>query len=116
MPVNRCAASRCSLGSRYIACMRVRGTDFDSLECSTMPKPFPMNAWYAAGWDAEVKRALLPRTVCGKHIVMYRKADGEVAALEDACWHRLVPLSKGKLEGDTVVCGYHLLRYNPQGR
>src|SRR6185436_13871469 len=81
-----------------------------------MPKPFPMNAWYAAGWDAEVKHALLPRTICGKHVVMYRKADGQVAALEDACWHRLVPLSKGRLEGDTVVCGYHGLKYNAQGR
>src|SRR5689334_16129144 len=81
-----------------------------------MSKPFPMNAWYAAGWDAEIKHALLPRTICGKHVVMYRKADGQVAALEDACWHRLVPLSKGRLEGDTVVCGYHGLKYNAQGR
>jgi len=77
---------------------------------------FPMNAWYAAAWDAEIKQALLPRTICGKHVVMYRKADGEVTALEDACWHRLVPLSKGRLEGDTVVCGYHGLKYNAQGR
>ena len=43
-----------------------------------MPKPFPMNAWYAAGWDAEIKHALLPRTICGKHVVMFRKGDGEV--------------------------------------
>lgn len=81
-----------------------------------MPKPFPMNAWYAAGWDAEIKHALLPRTICGKHVVMFRKGDGEVVALEDACWHRLVPLSKGRLDGDTVVCGYHGLKYNAQGR
>ena len=81
-----------------------------------MPNSFPMNAWYAAGWDAEIKQALLPRTICGKHVVMYRKGDGEVVALEDACWHRLVPLSKGRLDGDTVVCGYHGLKYNAQGR
>ncbi|SFK17012.1 aromatic ring-hydroxylating dioxygenase subunit alpha, partial [Bradyrhizobium sp. Gha] len=81
-----------------------------------MIKSFPMNAWYAAAWDAEVKPALLRRTICGKHVVMYRKADGSVTALEDACWHRLVPLSKGRLEGDTVVCGYHGLKYNAQGR
>src|SRR5258708_15493183 len=81
-----------------------------------MPKPFPMNAWYAAAWEADVKPGLLPRTICGKHVVMYRKADGSVTALEDACWHRLVPLSKGRLEGDTVVCGYHGLKYNAQGR
>ena len=37
-------------------------------------------------------------------------------ALEDACWHRLVPLSKGRLDGDEVVCGYHGLVYNAQGR
>lgn len=68
-----------------------------------MPKPFPMNAWYAAGWDAEIKHALLPRTICGKHVVMFRKGDGEVVALEDACWHRLVPLSKGRLDRKSVV-------------
>ena len=47
---------------------------------------------------------------------MYRQSDGQVCALEDACWHRLVPLSKGRLDGDTVVCGYHGLKYNAQGR
>ncbi|MES5486627.1 aromatic ring-hydroxylating dioxygenase subunit alpha [Bradyrhizobium sp. INPA03-11B] len=81
-----------------------------------MGHSFPINAWYAAAWDADVKQALLPRTICGKHIVMYRRSNGEVAALEDACWHRLVPLSKGRLEGDTVVCGYHGLKFNAQGR
>ncbi|MGY2843087.1 phenylpropionate dioxygenase-like ring-hydroxylating dioxygenase large terminal subunit [Bradyrhizobium sp. USDA 4509] len=77
---------------------------------------FPTNVWYAAAWDAEVRQALLPRTICGKHVVMYRRANGDVAALEDACWHRLVPFSKGRLEGDSVVCGYHGLKYNAQGR
>ena len=81
-----------------------------------MARSFPMNAWYAAAWDVDIKRALFPRTICGKHIVMYRQADGQVAALEDACWHRLVPLSKGRLEGDHVVCGYHGLKYNSSGR
>ena len=81
-----------------------------------MPATFPLNAWYAAAWDVDVKQALFPRTICGKHVVMYRKADGQVTALEDACWHRLVPLSKGRLDGDTVVCGYHGLKYNAQGR
>ena len=81
-----------------------------------MPATFPLNAWYAAAWDVDIRHALFPRTICGKHVVMYRRADGTVSALEDACWHRLVPLSKGRLEGDTVVCGYHGLKYNAQGR
>ncbi|MDB5545213.1 MAG: Rieske (2Fe-2S) protein [Hyphomicrobiales bacterium] len=77
---------------------------------------FPMNAWYAAAWDVDVKHALLPKTICNKKVVMYRRKDGKVAALEDACWHRLVPLSLGRLENDTVICGYHGLEYNSQGR
>lgn len=77
---------------------------------------FPLNAWYAAAWDVEVARALIPRTLCNQKLVLYRKTDGGVAALADACWHRLVPLSRGRLQGDDVVCGYHGLVFNAQGR
>ena len=37
---------------------------------------FPMNAWYAAAWDVELKHELLARTICGRHLVLYRRADG----------------------------------------
>jgi len=77
---------------------------------------FPLNAWYACAYDVEVKNALLARTVCNQKLVMYRKLDGTVAILEDACWHRLLPLSKGRLDGDEVTCGYHGLVYNADGR
>jgi len=77
---------------------------------------FPLNAWYAAAYDVEVVNALLPRTICNQKIVLFRKTDGAVAALEDACWHRLLPLSMGRLDGDEVTCGYHGLVYNAQGR
>ncbi|MEZ5786916.1 MAG: aromatic ring-hydroxylating dioxygenase subunit alpha [Xanthobacteraceae bacterium] len=77
---------------------------------------FPLNAWYAVGWDVEFTRTLVPRTLCNQKIVLYRRTDGAVAALADACWHRLVPLSRGRLQGDDVVCGYHGLVFNPQGR
>src|SRR5258708_3623701 len=83
-------------------------------EWRVMAQSFPVNAWYAAAWDVDIKQALFPRTICGKHVVMYRQGNGQVTALEDACWHRLVPLSKGRLEGDSVVCGSHGLKYNPQ--
>ncbi|WP_332702259.1 aromatic ring-hydroxylating dioxygenase subunit alpha [Devosia sp.] len=77
---------------------------------------FPMNAWYAAAWDTEIKRALLPRKICGKPVVMYRKQDGTPVALADACWHRLLPLSMGELYGDNVICGYHGLEFDDTGR
>ncbi len=76
----------------------------------------PLNAWYAAAYDVEVGRTLLSRTICNQKMVLYRQIDGTPAALEPACWHRLLPLSLGRLEGDEVVCGYHGLVYNPQGQ
>jgi len=77
---------------------------------------FPLNAWYAAAYDVEIGRELLPRTICNQKIVMYRRLDGQAVALHDACWHRLLPLSQGRLQGDEVVCGYHGLVYNPDGQ
>jgi phenylpropionate dioxygenase-like ring-hydroxylating dioxygenase large terminal subunit len=82
----------------------------------TAPSSFPLNAWYAAAWSHEIVRALAARTICGKPVVLYRRTDGEVAALEDACWHRLLPLSMGQLKGDEVMCGYHGLIFNAAGR
>ena len=79
-------------------------------------RTFPLNAWYAAAYDVEVGRQLLGRTICNQALVLHRKADGTVAALEGACWHRLLPLSMGRLEGDELVCGYHGLEYNAEGR
>ena len=80
------------------------------------PRTFPMNAWYAATWDAELKHELLPRTISGIKMVLYRTEEGTAVALQDACWHRLVPLSMGKLIGDDVQCPYHGIRYNSRGR
>jgi phenylpropionate dioxygenase-like ring-hydroxylating dioxygenase large terminal subunit len=82
----------------------------------TSPKGFPLNAWYAAAWGREIEHALSARTVCDKDVVLYRRSTGQVAALEDACWHRLLPLSMGRLDGDEVVCGYHGLVFNAEGR
>jgi phenylpropionate dioxygenase-like ring-hydroxylating dioxygenase large terminal subunit len=79
-------------------------------------KPFPMNAWYAAAWDSELRHELLPRTIADRKVVLYRRRDGGAVALEDACWHRLLPLSMGRLDGDEVVCGYHGLVFDSQGR
>ncbi|MGZ3411726.1 MAG: aromatic ring-hydroxylating dioxygenase subunit alpha [Xanthobacteraceae bacterium] len=79
-------------------------------------RSFPLNAWYAVAWDHEVgKREPLGRTVCNQRVVMWRKSDGTVAALEDACWHRLAPLSLGSLNGDDIVCRYHGLEFNCDG-
>ena len=79
---------------------------------------YPVNAWYVAAWDYEVtSKAPLARRVCGKPLALYRTGDGRPVALADACWHRLAPLSKGKLKGnDEIQCPYHGLQFNAAGR
>lgn len=77
---------------------------------------YPLNAWYAAAWSHEIVHQLAARTICGNQIVLYRRTNGAVAALEDSCWHRLLPLSLGRLMGDDVMCGYHGLVFNSAGR
>ena len=82
----------------------------------TETKSYPLNAWYAAAWSHEIKHELAARRICDKDVVLYRRSDGGVVALENACWHRLLPLSLGRLKGDEVVCGYHGLVFNSAGR
>jgi len=77
----------------------------------------PLNAWYVAAWDHEIKKgSMMTREICNKPLMMYRKADGTAVAMDDACWHRLAPLSKGELIGDNVMCPYHGLVFEPGGR
>ncbi len=76
---------------------------------------FPTDRWYVAAWSHEVGRDLLARTVCGEPLVLYRTLGGEVVALADRCAHRRYPLSKGKLVGDAVQCGYHGFTYDCSG-
>ena len=76
---------------------------------------FVRNAWYVAAWSTEIDDDLRRFTILGDHVVMYRKSDGGVVALEDRCPHRLLPLSKGKRVGDNVQCGYHGLTFDCSG-
>ncbi len=73
------------------------------------------NAWYVAAWDGEVDAAPLARTICGTPMMFYRKLDRSVVAMRDACPHRLLPLSMGLREGDSIRCKYHGLKLGPDG-
>jgi phenylpropionate dioxygenase-like ring-hydroxylating dioxygenase large terminal subunit len=73
------------------------------------------NCWYVAAWDSEIGRAPFVRTICGERVMFYRTGAGAVAALEDRCCHRNLPLSMGAVEGDCIRCGYHGLKYDASG-
>jgi phenylpropionate dioxygenase-like ring-hydroxylating dioxygenase large terminal subunit len=74
------------------------------------------NAWYVAAWSHEVGREPVPRTVCELPLVLYRTQAGEARCLADRCAHRGYPLSAGRVDGDSVVCGYHGFAYGGDGR
>jgi phenylpropionate dioxygenase-like ring-hydroxylating dioxygenase large terminal subunit len=78
---------------------------------------FLKNCWYVAGWSRDLLTGqLLPCRITDEPVVMYRKRDGSVVALEDRCCHRFAPLSLGRLEGDDLRCMYHGLKYDGTGR
>jgi vanillate monooxygenase len=73
------------------------------------------NCWYIAADPDEVGAVPLGRTFLGEPVVLYRSGDGTVAALEDRCCHRSLPLSMGSVVGDRLQCGYHGLEFDSSG-
>ncbi|HVO45060.1 MAG TPA: aromatic ring-hydroxylating dioxygenase subunit alpha [Steroidobacteraceae bacterium] len=77
---------------------------------------YPRDQWWVAATSDEVTRMPMQRWILDYPVVLYRKEHGGIVALDDRCPHRWAPLSKGWLEGDNIVCGYHGFRYGPTGR
>ena len=76
---------------------------------------FLKNSWYVAGWSKDYQKELRTQMLLGEKIVFYRRLDGNPVALEDACPHRKLPLSQGRLQEDRIVCGYHGLTFDCTG-
>ena len=75
----------------------------------------PRRHWYVVAESHEVTDQPLARRVCGDDLVLYRTSAGQVVALPDRCPHRGYPLSPGCVVGDEIQCGYHGLRFGPDG-
>jgi phenylpropionate dioxygenase-like ring-hydroxylating dioxygenase large terminal subunit len=86
------------------------------MEANAPTNPWPINHWYAAGWDFEVDRMPLARTICGQPVMLYRRFDRSIVAMRDACPHRMLPLSMGIKEGDNIRCRYHGLLIDSHGQ
>ncbi|HEY7608964.1 MAG TPA: aromatic ring-hydroxylating dioxygenase subunit alpha [Alphaproteobacteria bacterium] len=73
------------------------------------------NHWYVAAWADEVGRKPLARVMLGDYLVLFRTEAGKAVALENRCPHRNLPLSEGRLIGDTLECGYHGMVFDCSG-
>lgn len=73
------------------------------------------NTWYVAAWDSEIDRTPRQIKVLGEKIVVFRTEAGDPVALIDACPHRKLPLSRGRIKGDHIECGYHGLTFDCSG-
>lgn len=78
--------------------------------------PLIRNCWYVAGFSHEFDQSLQDRWLLSQNVLLYRSGDGAMVALQNRCPHRGFPLSKGCRDGDLVVCGYHGLSFDPDGR
>ena len=76
---------------------------------------FIRNAWYVCAQGREIGAALLGRSILNQPIVFYRTSAGRVVALHDACPHRFMPLSKGRLYKDAIRCTYHGSLFDENG-
>lgn len=76
---------------------------------------YPRNCWWVAAFSDEVGEALLGRWLLDTPVLLFRRADGTPAAIENRCPHRGAPLSMGCRKGDTVQCGYHGFTFDAEG-
>ncbi len=79
---------------------------------------YPRNNWYMAGWTSEIPAGRsFGRKILNEAMVVFRTASGSLAALEDRCSHRAMPLSAGgACEGEIIRCPYHGLEFDGAGR
>jgi len=77
---------------------------------------YPQNMWWVAATCQEIANKPIQRWIAGLPIVLFRRDDGEVSALDDRCPHRWAPLSMGYVEGGNIVCRYHGFRFGKDGR
>lgn len=80
------------------------------------PERFVKNAWYVVANAEELSRGPVNRRILDLPVFVYRTQSGHVAALLDRCPHRRFPLSRSQIEGDDVRCGYHGMKFAPDGR
>lgn len=72
--------------------------------------------WYPVGWSEQLRSGkVMPVVIWQQAIAVYRDAEGQLHALEDACPHKGIALHKGEVQGQLLACRYHGWQFNGQG-
>jgi vanillate O-demethylase monooxygenase subunit len=87
-----------------------RGCSFDLSDWDVLSR-----SWYAVARSDEVADKPVKARLLDMDLVVYRTGD-TIRVARDLCAHRGAALSLGWIEGDAIVCPYHGLRYDPDGR
>lgn len=80
-----------------------------------MDRNYPLNCWWIAAFSKDVEEKLFSTMLLNMPVLLYRRKDGQVVAMEDRCPHRSLPLSLGELKDDRITCGYHGFVFGPEG-
>jgi phenylpropionate dioxygenase-like ring-hydroxylating dioxygenase large terminal subunit len=74
---------------------------------------FLWDFWYPAARSTELRSPKLTKALLLEvPLVLGRTAEGKAFAMRDSCPHRGIPLSYGRVEGNTVECSYHGWRFD----
>ena len=75
------------------------------------------NVWTPIELARRVKSRPVSLTIAGERVVLFRGADGKIAALIDRCPHRGVALSLGKVtQQGALQCPFHGWEFDGQGK
>jgi len=72
-------------------------------------------------WHPVLRSAALPRNgaapirIGGAPIALFRSGGGRVSAIADQCAHRRMTLSRGRVDGERLICPYHGWSYGADG-
>ena len=98
-----------SSNARMIPITQPENATFNSTDWSILARH-----WYPIARCEDVTDRPVPIQLLDVKLVIYRTSQGLSVAL-DRCPHRGVPLSKGCVKNDHLVCAYHGLNFNAKG-
>ena len=72
--------------------------------------------WYPVARTQDVSEQPQQVQLLDVKMALYKTESGKIHLVRDICPHRGVPLTKGWVKGEEIICPYHGLHYNGEGK